>query len=158
MLRIGRILVLLMLGACSGHERVASPAVPPMPTKTKPEDTLPSDEFSDLEHRYTAVPSIRSFNGKGTYYANSLAGNKMASGEVYDPTRPLAAHRTLAFGTIVRVTNVRSGQSVIVRIADRGPFSKGRVIDLSHAAAERIGLIRVGVAQVRVDVLETPTR
>ena len=80
----------------------------------------------------------------------------MASGELYQPTRAQAAHRTLPFGTTVRVTNIKSNESVVVKIADRGPYGKGRIIDLSYSAAERIGLIRPGVAEVRVDVLEMP--
>jgi len=80
----------------------------------------------------------------------------MASGEVYQPDGAQAAHRTLPFGTIVRVTMVESKRSVIVRITDRGPYGKGRIIDVSYAAAERLGLIRAGVAAVRVDVLEMP--
>ena len=80
----------------------------------------------------------------------------MASGERYDPALAQAAHRTLPFGTIVRVTDRKSGKAVVVRITDRGPYGKGRIIDLSHAAAERIGLLRQGVTDVRVDVLELP--
>ena len=81
----------------------------------------------------------------------------MASGERYDPNRAQAAHRTLPFGTIVRVTNVHSNESVVVRIVDRGPFGgKGRIIDLSYGAAKRIGLVRAGVADVRVDILQLP--
>jgi rare lipoprotein A len=81
----------------------------------------------------------------------------MASGEHYDPNRAQAAHRTLPFGTIVRVTNVSSNDSVVVRIVDRGPFGgKGRIIDLSYAAARKIGIVRAGVADVRVDILQLP--
>jgi rare lipoprotein A len=80
----------------------------------------------------------------------------MASGETYDPKRAQAAHRTLPFGTVVRVTDLKSGKAVVVRITDRGPYGKGRIVDLSHAAAERIGLLRIGVTEVRLDVLELP--
>ena len=68
-----------------------------------------------------------------------------------------AAHRTLPFGTRVRVTDVASGKSVVVRVNDRGPFVKGRVIDLSRAAAEKLGIIRAGLAEVTVAVLDGPT-
>lgn len=91
--------------------------------------------------------------GGASYYAARFAGRRTANGERYRPGRLTAAHRTLRFGTRVRVTNVRNGRSVVVRINDRGPFIRGRVIDLSRAAAERIGMIRSGVARVRLEVL-----
>jgi len=113
-------------------------------------------EIQELEHRFATAKVLRTYSGKATYYSRSLEGHKMASGERYDPNRAQAAHRTLPFGTIVRVTNLKSDASVVVRITDRGPYVKGRIIDLSHSAAARIGLIQVGVADVRLEVLETP--
>jgi len=99
------------------------------------------------------------FSGKATYYSNSLAGHPMASGEIYQPDCAQAAHRTLPFGSIVRVRVVKSGASVVVRIADRGPYAgNGRIIDLSYAAARTIGLVRAGVADVRVEVLRVPEK
>lgn len=94
--------------------------------------------------------------GKASYYADRLHGNSTASGEPYDKNALTAAHKTLSFGTVVCVTNVLNDQSVTVRINDRGPFVSGRVIDLSRGAAERIGLIRAGIADVRVQVLSRP--
>lgn len=91
--------------------------------------------------------------GLASYYSNSLAGHKTASGEPYDPAALTAAHKTLPFGTIVEVTRA-DGRSVRVRINDRGPFSKGRVIDLSRRAAEELGLIRDGLARVTVRVVD----
>jgi len=92
-------------------------------------------------------------NGLASYYADSLAGRKTASGEPYDPTELTAAHRTLPFGTVVEVTR-EDGRSVVVRINDRGPFgNKKRIIDLSRRAAEEVGLIRAGVAPVTVRVV-----
>ena len=91
--------------------------------------------------------------GGASYYARKFAGRLTANGERYRPGRLTAAHRTLRFGTRVRVTNLRNGRSVVVRINDRGPFVRGRIIDLSRAAAERIGMIRSGVARVRLEVL-----
>jgi rare lipoprotein A len=90
--------------------------------------------------------------GLATYYADSLAGNKTASGERYDPGALTAAHRTLPFGTVVEVTR-SDGRSVRVRINDRGPFaSKKRIIDLSRRAAEELGMIRDGVVSVTVTI------
>jgi rare lipoprotein A len=89
--------------------------------------------------------------GNATYYANSLAGRRTASGERYDPRALTAAHKTLAFGTMVKVIRVDDGREVVVRINDRGPFAgDDRVIDLSRAAAEQLGMIRDGVVPVRV--------
>jgi rare lipoprotein A len=102
---------------------------------------------------------IRVFTGKATYYSQSLAGHPMASGELYQPACAQAAHRTLPFGSIARVRAVESGASVVVRIADRGPYAgNGRIIDLSYAAARAIGLIRAGVVDVRVEVLRLPDK
>jgi rare lipoprotein A len=82
-----------------------------------------------------------------------LAGQPTASGEHFDPEKFTAAHPHLPFGTRLLVTNLRNGQSVIVRINDRGPFSGRRVLDLSYAAAKAIGMIRRGTARVKMEVL-----
>jgi rare lipoprotein A len=86
-----------------------------------------------------------------TYYGKEFAGRRTASGERFNPGAMTAAHRTLRFGTRVRVTNSRNGRSVIVRINDRGPFVKGRSIDLSHGAARVIGM--GSSAHVRIQVI-----
>lgn len=91
--------------------------------------------------------------GLASYYSNKLAGHKTANGEKYDPTLLTAAHKTLPFGTIVEVTRP-DGRTVRVRINDRGPFTKGRVIDLSFKAAEEVGLVKDGVAEVTVKVVD----
>ncbi|MGI9465471.1 MAG: septal ring lytic transglycosylase RlpA family protein [Aestuariivirgaceae bacterium] len=88
--------------------------------------------------------------GKASYYK---MGTHTANGERYNPNGLTAAHRSLRFGTKVRVTNLRNGRKVVVRINDRGPFVHGRIIDLSFGAARRIGLTRSGVAKVKVEVL-----
>lgn len=92
--------------------------------------------------------------GSASYYADRFHGRRTASGEVYDNTALTAAHRTLPFGTRVRVTNPATGASVVVRINDRGPFTPGRTIDVSRAAAEQLGLIRAGHAPVALDLIE----
>ena len=91
--------------------------------------------------------------GVASYYGKRFAGRPTASGEIFNPVKLTAAHRTLPFGSKVKVTNKRNGRSVVVRINDRGPFSKGRVIDLSRKAAEEIGLIRAGHAPVELSLL-----
>lgn len=86
--------------------------------------------------------------GLASWYGEPHHGRRTANGEVFDMNTLTAAHKTLPFGTRVRVENPATGQAVVVRINDRGPFKPGRVIDLSRAAAERIGLIQAGVAPV----------
>ncbi len=98
-------------------------------------------------------PSGSSQAGVASYYADRFHGRRTASGARYDRNGYSAAHRTLPLGTQVRVTDVGSGESVVVHINDRGPFGRGRVIDLSRAAASEIGLTRKGVAKVRLEVL-----
>ena len=90
--------------------------------------------------------------GEASYYADSLAGNKTASGEPYDKDALTAAHRSLSFGTKVKVTSLKTGKSVEGVINDRGPHAKGRIIDLSRAAAQAIGLIDDGHGKVKLEV------
>ena len=100
-----------------------------------------------------ADPETEIDGGIASYYGDELAGNRTANGERFDPGELTAAHRTLPFGSKVRVTNMSNGDSVIVRINDRGPFSRGRVIDVSHAAAREIGMQRSGTARVKLALL-----
>ena len=92
-----------------------------------------------------------SSSGVASYYSS---GVRTASGEAFNPNEFTAAHRTLPFGTKLRVTNVSTGQSVTVRVNDRGPFVPGRVVDVSHSAAESLGMTGKGVAKVKLDVVE----
>jgi rare lipoprotein A len=92
--------------------------------------------------------------GKASYYADSLVGRSTASGEPYDPKKLTAAHLSLKFGTRIRVTRVDTGASVVVKVNDRGPYGgRGRIVDLSRKAAEKLDMIRAGVIDVRVKVL-----
>ncbi len=95
--------------------------------------------------------------GKASWYGDKEHGKRSASGEVFNRNAYTAAHKELPFGTVVRVTNRENGRQVKVRINDRGPYVRGRVIDLSYAAAKSIGLVRSGVAEVKVEVLSTPS-
>lgn len=97
-------------------------------------------------------------NGWASWYGPGFSGNMSASGEVFNENAMTAAHRTLPFGTLVQVTNLDNGRTVVVRINDRGPFSGDRLIDLSSAAARVLGLIQSGVAPVRLDVVERTAR
>jgi len=94
--------------------------------------------------------------GNAAYYADSFAGRPTASGERFNPRALTAAHRTLALGSRVRVTNLDNDRHVTVRINDRGPFTRGRVIDLSPAAARRLKMINAGVAPVSLQLISSP--
>lgn len=89
--------------------------------------------------------------GKASYYADKFHGRQTANGERFDMYDFTAAHRTLPFGTKVRVTNLKNNKSVVVRVNDRGPFSKGRIIDLSMAAAKKIDMVADGIADVKIE-------
>jgi len=118
-------------GCGKKHARVAAPAAP--------------------------APIVNGETGLASWYGRPYHGRPAANGEIYDMEKLTAAHRTLPFGTMVRVTNLNNRKTVDVRITDRGPFVDGRVIDLSHAAAEAIESIGPGVAPVRLDILSLPT-
>ena len=96
---------------------------------------------------------ISTHSGEASWYGPGFYGNRTANGEVFRPGTMTAAHRTLPFGTRVRVTNLWNGRKAVVRINDRGPFAGDRVIDLAHGAASELGLTSSGIAQVRLEVL-----
>lgn len=122
--------LLLLLSACAGEpDRSAIPA---------------TDGVTD--GAYQAV-------GVASWYGETFHGRTTASGEPYDMNALTAAHPSLPFGTMVRVTNLANGRSVVVRINDRGPYKKRRIIDVSRHAAEHLGFRRTGLAKVRVEVI-----
>ncbi len=92
--------------------------------------------------------------GECSYYADKFHGKKTANGEIYDMNQYTAAHRTLPFNTILEVTNIKNGKTVRIRINDRGPFKKGRILDLSLAAAKKIDLIRSGITQIEAKIIK----
>ncbi len=96
---------------------------------------------------------LATFEGPASWYGADFQGRLTASGERFDMHDLTAAHRTLRFGTRCRVTNLGNGREVVVRVNDRGPYSGGRVIDVSRAAAQRLDMIGAGVVRVRVEVL-----
>jgi rare lipoprotein A len=95
----------------------------------------------------------RSAEGKASFYGKEHAGERTASGERYDPEALTAAHPSLPFGARLKVTNLANGRSVVVRVNDRGPYLRGRTVDLSLAAARALGAIGEGVARVRIERL-----
>lgn len=143
--------------AASPHyaDRPARRAASPSRVNRQPPPHSPrSAEGAELAARFKGHSAKSRTRGLASYYADSLAGGLTANGERYDPRAFTAAHRSLPFGSIVRVVREDSGQIVYARVNDRGPFVRGRVIDLSRAAAEAIDMIRKGVVKVRVEVVE----
>lgn len=103
--------------------------------------------------------SAQTYTGKASYYGPGFHGRRCANGEIFDMYKLTCAHKTLPFGTRLKVTNQKNGKSTIVRVTDRGPYVKGRIIDLSKAAAMELDMIASGVANVTVEVIdETPSR
>lgn len=128
-----------------------------LPTPVQPSAAaVDLDSFEPPVEAEPATPSPGRSLGSGiaSYYAAKFQGRRTASGEAFDNGALTAAHRSLPFGTMVRVTNPRTGEWVIVRINDRGPFTKGRTIDLSRAAAEQIGIVRAGHGTVELELIE----
>lgn len=160
-------------GAAASQRRypVCCPATPDDESASQSSKGAPCERFAELQEEYANVTAKRVLVGKATYYSDRLSGQAMANGELYRPDCAHAAHRTLPFGTIVRVRPMKSrdcakqsragctgnDRSVVVRISDRGPFgNNGRIIDVSYSAARTLGLIREGVMDVQVEVLESP--
>ena len=115
------------------------------------------DETVQIAPKAEAAEAVYEMIGQGeaSYYGHELAGNRTASGERFNPYGMTAAHRTLPLGTRLRVTNIANGRSVVVRINDRGPFVRNRLIDVSLGAARAINMVRSGKAQVRLERLPT---
>ena len=111
----------------------------------------PSPSASDQhEAPQNAAPDRAIGEGMASYYGEAFRGRRTANGERFDPERATAAHRTMAFDSCLRVENLANGRSVQVRINDRGPYAKGRLIDLSESAARELDMVRQGVARVRL--------
>jgi len=109
----------------------------------------------ELRQRYGNARALAVLHGSASYYADKFTGRPTASGAPYEPSAFTAAHRTLPFGTVLRVTRLGGGQRVYVRVTDRGPFGpRGRILDLSRAAAEHLGMLKAGVAKIEVEVVE----
>jgi rare lipoprotein A len=96
---------------------------------------------------------LYSMTGIASWYGRRFMGKKTASGEIFDPEKMTAAHRRLPMGTIIKVTNLKNGREIVVRINDRGPYIPGRIIDLSRAAARQMDMIKRGLAPVRMEII-----
>ena len=158
-------LSLLAVAGCSHRAQVAyAPPPPPVtnqsgyPQTAENQPTVPNAEQGS-ESGEANVPEgrpIYSEVGMASWYGPPYNKRRGANGEIYDENAITAAHRTLPMGSLVRVTNLETGQSAMMRITDRGPFVPDRVIDLSVGAAKAIGVWRPGTARVRIDVYEAP--
>jgi rare lipoprotein A len=134
---------------CAQVQRVPEPAQAPSP-EPAPSAPAPSVSPPAAPADTAAGPQQR---GRISMYGSEFAGKKTASGEPFDPAALTMAHRTLPFGTRVRVTNLQNQRSVDVVVNDRGPFVGGRIADLSEAAARRIGMIADGVVDALLEIL-----
>jgi rare lipoprotein A len=106
--------------------------------------------------RLSVVPKEKNETGVASWYGQEFQGYTTANGEVFDPNGLTAAHPTLPFGTTVRVTNLKNSKDILLRVNDRGPFIGNRMIDVSWAAANRLGFVGYGTTQVRVEVVTYP--
>ncbi|MBE2185583.1 MAG: septal ring lytic transglycosylase RlpA family protein [Rhodothermales bacterium] len=157
-----------------GLQTALFPSSPAVATAPAPDTTLPTPEpdalpapaavrvtpETEASSAREAAPAAENGaegtffqQGHTSYYAHEFAGRRTANGERFNPEAMTAAHKTLPFGTRIRVTSTATGRSVIVRVNDRGPFVRGRILDLSLGAARALGIHRSGGGQVRIDVL-----
>ena len=120
--------------------------------------TVPAEQVAVIDSIHTQEPPsthkpLDCETWVASYYGKKFHGRKTASGEVYNQHAMTCAHKTLPFQTLLKVTNPKNGKNVIVRVTDRGPFIRGRDIDLSYGAAQEIGMLAAGVAKVQVEKL-----
>ena len=159
----------LMVAGCHRETTRAYQPPPPPATSTAANHSNGGARTTDNGTASAVVPSpapvpnsfgkpVSTEVGLASWYGPPYAGRKGADGTVYDQNAMTAAHLTLPMGTMVRVTNLTTNQSVVVKITDRGPFVRGRIIDLSLAAAKATGVYRAGVAKVKVEAFSAPVR
>ena len=163
MRRLRSALFLLLLSACARESVAPSrPATssssfgPPDRARPSYPPAASSPAFDDqtLALQFRKAPALATLQGEASYYSDGLAGHPTASGELYRPLGFTAAHRRLPLGTVLRITRSDGARVVYVRVNDRGPYgSKRRILDLSRAAAEQLGMLRAGVLQVRAEVV-----
>jgi rare lipoprotein A len=148
------LLVLCLFVAGCGHHHSRAAAAPPPPEIEQAEPSSPATSPDAARPRERVLSSSV---GLASWYGVPYRNARAANGKIYDPNAMTAANRTLPMGSVVRVTNLATRQSVIVTITDRGPFVPGRILDLSRAAALKTGVWRAGTARVRMDVLRIPS-
>ncbi|MBZ5501340.1 MAG: septal ring lytic transglycosylase RlpA family protein [Acidobacteriia bacterium] len=141
----------LIAAGCAHPAHTARPPVAAPPAQPSPRSGPPPP----IE-RQPVVPGEYVEEGVASWYGNPFDGRRTSNGDIYDMHAFTAAHRTLPFGAVVRVTNLGNGHQTEVRINDRGPFVANRIIDLSLSAAQAIGMVGTGTAQVRIEVIAGP--
>lgn len=109
--------------------------------------------FTVLLCSFASDAFAQTYTGKASYYSNAFHGRRCANGEKYDMYKLTCAHKSLPFGTKLKVTNQKNGKTTIVKVTDRGPYARGRIIDLSKAAAIELGMVASGVTTVTVEVI-----
>jgi rare lipoprotein A len=153
--RKGAVLLLatvLFMAGCAHRQVSTQPPTPaPGPSAPATQPSLPSGT-----ERQPAIPGQYVEEGVASWYGAPFDGHRTSNGEIYDMHQFTAAHRTLPFNSVVRVTNLTNGKQTEVRINDRGPFVANRVIDLSLSAAQAIGMVGPGTAQVRLEIIAGP--
>ena len=173
------VLAVFTISGCGGKKqsKINTPPPPPLavpstasvqtpnPPKPKPDvstskvEPQKQDNADASANDIAALAGVKPLSvetGKASWYGAPYHNRRSSNGEIYDMHALTAAHRTLPLGSIVRVTNLKTDHSTIVRITDRGPFVEGRIVDLSLAAAKQADIWQAGVAQVRLEVLRTP--
>jgi len=116
----------------------------------------PSLQAPLIAHATHAAKPLHVWTVRASWYGPTFQGHLTANGELYDMAAMTAAHPTLPFGSMLRLTNLRTGKTAVVRVNDRGPYVDGRDIDLSYRAADKLGIIGSGVAKVRMELIEEP--
>jgi rare lipoprotein A len=150
--------IAILLSGCTHHVYSPPPPAPP-PSATQPGASrpAPSRPSSAPPHGQPAIPGEYVEEGVASWYGDPFNGHRTSNGEIYDMYQFTAAHRTLPFGAVLRVTNLSNGKQTEVRINDRGPFVGNRIIDLSLSAARAIDMVGPGTAQVRIEMLGGPS-
>ena len=162
----------LALAACGGNKRTSSSdgyyggdgpplqvidfdKIPDAVPRREPRSRYGNNPYKVLGKRYIPMKSARGFKQKGvaSWYGKKFHGRRTSSGEIYDMFKMTAAHPTLPLPTYVRVTNLDTKKRIIVKVNDRGPFLHGRIIDLSYAAAHKLGIARKGTGRVRIKAI-----
>jgi len=150
------IAIAMVIAAGCNHRTQTTQAPVPFPPSPTPAAPSPPSNAPPAVERQPAVPGEYVEEGVASWYGDPFNGRRTSNGEVYDMHQMTAAHRTLPFGAIVRVTNLRNGKQTEVRITDRGPFVANRVIDLSLSAAQAIEMVGPGTAPVRLELIGGP--
>ncbi len=135
----------------SAEGLVITPAEADAEARTAPSIVNRLADFSP--EQYASQTGTVLQTGEASYYGKGFAGRPTANGEIFDPQGMTAAHKTLPLGSIIRVTNTHNGESVVLRVNDRGPYAKDRVLDVSHSAAKVLDMEHRGTAEVRIEVL-----